>query len=88
MDDIMKMKIADPVQTEMRLHKGVEWVVSGHVNGDAGTCDHDVPRAQIILRRIGWLDQKGNVWISSQDWQNAGAPNGSITPLLIAEECD
>jgi hypothetical protein len=84
MDDIMKMKIADPVQTEMRLHNGVDWPVSGV----AGACDHDVPRAQIVLRQIGWLDQKGNVWISSQDWRNAGGPNGSITPLLIAAECD
>jgi len=35
------------------------------------------------LRRIGWLDQRGQVWLRSSDWIAAGGPNGSITPLLI-----
>ncbi len=35
------------------------------------------------LRRIGWLDQRGQVWLRSSDWMAAGGPNGSITPLLI-----
>jgi hypothetical protein len=40
-----------------------------------------VPAAR--LRRIGWLDQRGQVWLRSSDWMAAGGPNGSITPLLI-----
>lgn len=41
----------------------------------------DLPVAR--LRRIGWLDQRGQVWLRSSDWMKAGGPNGSITPLLI-----
>jgi hypothetical protein len=37
-----------------------------------------VPAAR--LRRIGWLDQLGRVWLRSADWDGKG---GSITPLLI-----
>lgn len=32
------------------------------------------------LRRIGWLDQLGRVWLRSSGWDGKG---GSITPLLI-----
>lgn len=78
----------DSYPTGMRLHEGENWPVVGHVTGNAGSCDHDVPRAKIELRRIGWLDQKGNVWLSTKQWADAGAPNGSITPLLIALGCD
>lgn len=38
----------------------------------------EVPAAR--LRRIGWLDQLGRVWLRSSDWDGQG---GSITPLLI-----
>jgi hypothetical protein len=37
-----------------------------------------VPAAR--LRRIGWLDQLGRVWLRSADWDGKG---GSLTPLLI-----
>lgn len=54
-----------------------------------GWCsDHDVPRYTVNLRQIGWIDQSGRVWLTSQDWQDAGGPNGSITPLLINPGCD
>jgi len=32
------------------------------------------------LRRIGWLDQLGRVWLRSSAWDGKG---GSLTPLLI-----
>jgi len=32
------------------------------------------------LRRIGWLDQLGRVWLRLADWDGKG---GSISPLLI-----
>ena len=78
----------EPVLTDMRLYQGEKWPVEGHVMRKARPCDHDVERACIELRRIGWLDQAGNVWITGEDWVRAGGPNGSITPLLIAPGCD
>lgn len=80
--------MAEPVQTGMRLWSGTEWTAAGHVSGEASPCDHEVPRAQIKVRRVGWLDQKGMVWLDQQDWIDAGGPNGSITPLLIVTGCD
>jgi hypothetical protein len=38
----------------------------------------DLPVAR--LRRIGWLDQLGRVWLRSAHWDGKG---GSLTPLLI-----
>jgi hypothetical protein len=80
--------MVEPVQTSMRLSKGTEILVEGHVSGEARECDHEVPRARIKLRQIGWLDQRGRVWMSFSDWQKAGGPAGSITPLLINPGCD
>jgi hypothetical protein len=77
-----------PVQTDMRLWSGTKWTAAGHVSGEARPCDHDVPRAQIEMRIVGWLDQRGQVWLTDKDWMEAGGPNGSITPLLIAPGCD
>ena len=77
-----------PVQTGMRLDKVENWPVSGHVNGPVPRpCGHDISRATITVRRIGWIDQNGQVWRSESDWINFGSPNGSITPLLISAEC-
>ena len=80
--------VAKTWETGMRLYEGEPWPATGHISGEASSCDHEVPRAQITLRRIGWLDQKGFVWASAKDWQEAGGPNGSITPLLINPGCD
>ena len=71
----------------MRLSVASNWPVSGHVIGKARPCDHQVERATIQTRKVGWLDQKGQVWLSYEDWANAGGPNGSITPLLIPADC-
>jgi hypothetical protein len=80
--------VAEPVQTGMRLHDGEDWPTRGHVVTPALRCDHNVPNASIMLRRIGWLDQRGMVWLSDREWMAAGSPNGSITPLLISAGCD
>lgn len=74
--------------TGLRLHETMKWPVEGHVVGEARACEHDVKRARIEVRVIGWLDQAGNVWLSDRDWVEAGGPNGSITPLLINPGCD
>jgi hypothetical protein len=40
----------------------------------------DWPEAPVVsLRRIGWLDQLGRVWLRSADWDLKGAP---LAPLL------
>lgn len=80
--------MAKPVQTDMRLHAGIEILVEGHTYGAPSMCDHDVPRARIKLRQIGWLDQRGQVWMTFSDWRAAGGPNGSITPIMINPGCE
>jgi hypothetical protein len=79
--------------TTLSTNRNVEdWPATAHMaqsDGSLGRCnDHEVPTATIRLRRIGWLDQAGNVWINEADWRKAGGPNGSITPLLINPGCD
>lgn len=65
------------------------WEVTAHDVPKMNICPHhDVLRSTVVLRRIGWLDQKGNVWIDEKAWRDAGGPNGSITPLLINPGCD
>lgn len=78
----------NPVLTGMRLSAGTEFPVVVHVADVAPDCDHDIQRVKINLRVVGWLDQKGNVWLSDRDWMAAGGPNGSVTPLLINPGCD
>lgn len=67
--------------TGMRLHQGEPWPVHGDLLRDADgypTGEH-APRA--ILRRIGWLDQLGRVWLAIPP--TATFDGGSLTPLLI-----
>lgn len=65
------------------------WEVTAHDVPKMDICPyHDILRTTVVLRRIGWLDQKGNVWIDEKAWRDAGGPNGSITPLLINPGCD
>jgi hypothetical protein len=80
--------MGEPYPTGLKLYETQKWPVDGHVIGKARPCDHDVEKARIEVRKIGWLDQKGNVWLSDKDWMDHGGPNGSITPLLIADTCD
>lgn len=79
--------MAEPVQTEMRLYMATDFPAAGHILGEARSCDHSAIRATIGVRKVGWLDQQGLVWMSFKDWTEAGSPNGSITPLLIQKEC-
>ena len=54
-----------PVQTALRPHMGEPWAAP--------------PRAR--LRRVGWLDQKGRVYLDTPDI--ATFDGGSIAPLLV-----
>ena len=73
--------------TPMRLNVGENWEVTGHVGPrEPRPCDHDVLRASVMMRRVGWLDQKGRVWTEIPP--SASFDGGSLDPLLIAVPCD
>jgi hypothetical protein len=45
---------------------------------------HGAPVPAATLRRIGWLDQRGRVWLKVPDTTTAGRERcGSFIPLLI-----
>lgn len=82
---------AKNARTPLRVSQNCEaQKVTAHLHQlfTVDTCAHEVPRAEVTLRRIGWIDQAGVVWVSEKDWRQAGGPNGSITPLLINPGCD
>jgi hypothetical protein len=59
----------------MRPHAGEGWPV--RVDGGAG---HG-PGPRATLRRVGWLDQEGRVWLEVPP--GAGSGGGPLTPLLV-----
>lgn len=67
-------------ETGMRLHSGEDWKVHGDPlyddDGNVAGRWH-----QATLRRVGWLDQKGRVWLETPP--GAQFDGGSLTPLLI-----
>lgn len=84
-----RMETGLPVRTGLFLGRNCEdWDVPADSRLDDD--DQRVPaRAMLVrhapvpaarLRRIGWLDQLGRVWLHAKDWDGKG---GSITPLLI-----
>jgi hypothetical protein len=77
--------------TGLSLNQNVEdWPTKAHGTGKMEMCayGHDKVVVTIKLRRVGWLDQAGNVWVSDKEWRDAGAPHGSITALLVNPGCD
>jgi hypothetical protein len=74
-------------QTDLTLYEGQSWDTAAHVSRtDTRQCEHDVPRATVQLRRIGWIDQKGRVY--KEVPPTAEFDGGSLTPLLINPGCD
>jgi hypothetical protein len=83
-----------PWPTGMRLHVGEDWDVLPDLHEHPTLDGHfaythmaphrptgnEVPVAR--LRRIGWLDQKGRVWLTMPQPAD-GFDGGSLTPLLI-----
>jgi hypothetical protein len=77
----------------MRLHAGEPWPVWPDLRPDIDDGDRLVPAAPMRhrltgqqfgvarLRRVGWLDQKGRVWLAVPP--GARFDGGSLTPLLI-----
>lgn len=81
-----------PWSTGMRLHDGKPWDVLPDIRlgGDddlpyyphlAESVSHHVKVPVARLRRIGWLDQKGRVWLTMPS--GIEFDGGSLTPLLI-----
>jgi hypothetical protein len=77
-------------QTGMALHAGEPWVVPADTTYDDDlevyACTRTVRRGTsnipaATLRRVGWLDQKGRVWLATPP--AAQFDGGSLTPLLI-----
>lgn len=56
--------------TSLRVHEGEDWPVP-----DGAT-----------FRRIGWLDQRGSVYLEIPPMGAVAQPAGSLTPLLIQLE--
>jgi hypothetical protein len=70
-------------------HNVEDWPATAHEVATPKICPHHGELISTIkLRRIGWIDQRGNVWTDEKAWRKAGGPNGSLTPLLINPGCD
>lgn len=75
--------------TDLAASRGVKVSVTAHGEEDTkrSYCfDHRRAKLTIELRQIGWLDQKGRVYISPPPQD--GFDGGSLTPLLINPGCD
>lgn len=72
--------------TGLRASRGEDWPVKTDAERrrkDLGAGTHCTPESeqQATLRRIGWLDQRGRVWLHTPP--SAEFDGGSLTPLLI-----
>jgi hypothetical protein len=74
----------------MRLHEGEDFTASGvmtHLDREPIVAGAEPPiRASVLMRRVGWLDQKGRVWLKTPPSREFDG--GSLTPLLIQIEGD
>ena len=53
---------SDPAETHLRVNRTTPAFATGHMaHIQPRPCDHDVERATIHMRCVGWLDQKGRV---------------------------
>lgn len=88
----MGKDVTQSYQTDLKLHEGENWPVPADTivdpeDGDQlayRTTTHvsgGFPVVAATLRRIGWLDQKGRVWLKCPP--STGFDGGSLTPLLI-----
>jgi hypothetical protein len=81
------MTSPDNWPTGMRLHQAEDFTASGRLRSPPWQEEdraEGVMRASIRMRRVGWLDQKGRVWVTVPP--APGFDGGSLTPLLIQEE--
>lgn len=77
--------------TGMRLHDGEAWPVPADTMLDPDDPDQlayrttahvrGFPVVAATLRRVGWIDQLGRVWLKVPPCD--GFDGGSLTPLLI-----
>lgn len=67
-------------QTGLELHQAEPFDASGQLRGEVRE-DAERKIAVIGMRRVGWLDQRGRVWLSCPPAREFDG--GSLTPLLI-----
>lgn len=82
--DAAQMAAAEPWHTGLSLNGNCEpWPVpaDSRLEGFHEDSVLKVTADHATLRRIGWLDQKGRVWLAVPPSVTFGA--GSLTPLLI-----
>lgn len=73
-------------ETGMALSAGVEFTARGRVDGPFTEDEACRLTAPIRMRQVGWLDQKGRVWLECPP---AGQfDGGSLTPLLVQVSYD
>jgi hypothetical protein len=86
--------VPDGLPTGIRINQNCEsWGATGHGGMSRNKpCKHklagnpDVENVTIRLRRIGWIDQRGRVYVKCPPMQEFDG--GSLTPLLINPGCD
>jgi hypothetical protein len=76
-------------QTDMRLSRCVDYVATGRLEEGPyqdPERQEGIMKASIRVRQVGWLDQKGRVWIIGAISFGTEFDGGSLTPLLIQDE--
>jgi hypothetical protein len=72
--------------TGLRAGQGEDLPVPGDVNRSAWAGHYNMPHhdSKATLRRVGWLDQRGRVWLALPPADLAAREGcGSFAPLLI-----
>jgi hypothetical protein len=68
-------------ETGLALSAGVRFIARGRVQGKLDDDESGRLTAPIQMSQVGWLDQKGRVWLECPP--STGFDGGSLTPLLI-----
>jgi hypothetical protein len=68
-------------ETGLSLSASVDFTALGRVAGPFTEDEASKLVAPIRMRQVGWLDQRGRVWLETPPV--AGFDGGSLTPLLI-----
>ena len=95
-ENVGPFTVGGPVgwQTDLKQHEGEPWDVFPDLKEPEYPEFEDIPAFARLaphrsgadlpvarLRRIGWIDQKGRVWVKCPP--SADFDGGSLTPLLI-----
>lgn len=75
------VKVPECWATGMALSVSADFVARGRVQGKLDDDEAGKLTAPILMRKVGWLDQRGRVWLEVPPM--ADFDGGSLTPLLI-----